>query len=127
VGSLVAAVAIWFLIPTRTSSFLLIIILLLPLGIWSSGKAEENLGRDSPRIVIDEIIGMMVAFFAFPHSLITLLAAFILFRLFDILKLPPLRKLQRLKGGWGIMADDLAAGVLANLLLRLLRLGLSRG
>ncbi len=79
------------------------------------------LGKDSPRIVIDEIGGMMVAALALPHSLLNLTAAFLLFRLFDILKPPPLGWLQGVKGGWGVMADDLAAGILANLVLRLLR------
>jgi len=126
IGSLVAAAVGWFLIPFRPF-YLLLTIILLPLGVWSSEEAEKTLGKDSSRIVIDEITGMMVAFFAFPRSLMTLLAALLLFRLFDILKPPPLGRLQEMKGGWGIMVDDLGAGILTNLLLRLLRFGLSTG
>ncbi len=125
-GSLVAAAVGWFLTPFRPFYLLLTIILLL-LGVWSSEEAEKTLGKDSPRIVIDEMTGMMVAFFAFPRSLMTLLAALLLFRLFDILKPPPLGRLQEMKGGWGIMVDDLGAGILTNFLLRLLSFGLSNG
>lgn len=125
-GSLLAAVVGWFLSPFR-SFYLVLTIILIPLGVWSAGEAERTLGRDSPHIIIDEMSGMMVAFFAFPHSLVNLTVAFALFRLLDIFKPPPLNKLQGLKGGWGVMADDLGAGILTNLLLRLLRLGLSIG
>jgi len=125
-GSLLAVLMGWCLSPF-ISLYLLFTIILIPLGIWSSGRAEKILGRDSPHIVIDEISGMMIAFLALPHSLTSLAAAFTLFRLLDILKPPPLSRLQDLRGGWGIMADDIGAGILANLLLRLLSFGLSTG
>ena len=118
-GSLLAVLIGWCLSPF-ISLYLLFTIILIPLGIWSSGKAEKILGRDSPHIVIDEISGMMIA-------LTSLAAAFTFFRLLDILKPPPLSRLQDLRGGWGIMADDIGAGILANLLLRLLSFGLPLG
>lgn len=88
------------------------------LGIWISQEAEKILeDHDSPKIVIDEIAGYLVA--AFNWHGYYLLAAFALFRIFDIFKPEPIGRLQKLPGGIGIMADDLAAGLLTNLVLLL--------
>lgn len=80
---------------------------------------------DSPRIVIDEIAGMLVVMLGFsfsaPSDLLYLAGGFVLFRALDILKPFPLWPLQRIRGGAGIMLDDLAAAVLANLVLRATR------
>ncbi|MDT3698939.1 MAG: phosphatidylglycerophosphatase A [Thermincola sp.] len=85
-------------------------------GIWISHEAEKLLEEhDSPKIVIDEIAGYLVA--AFNWHGYYLLAAFLLFRVFDIIKPEPIHQLQKLPGGFGVMADDLAAGLLTNLVL----------
>lgn len=84
------------------------------LGIWISQEAEQILEEhDCPNIVIDEIAGYLIA--AFNWHGYYLVAAFVLFRVFDIIKPPPIRQLQKLPGGIGVMADDLAAGLLTNL------------
>ncbi len=89
------------------------------LGVWSAGKAERLLGqKDAAPIVIDEIAGMLLTYTAIPMTLFPLMAGFVLFRLFDILK--PLPQLERLPGGWGIVLDDLVAGGLAHLGIRFL-------
>lgn len=90
-------------------------------AVWVSGEAERYCDvKDPGCIVIDEIAGMAVSLYAIPLSIGTGLAGFLLFRFFDISKLPPIRQLeQRLTGGWGIVMDDIAAGVMANLVLRL--------
>ncbi len=94
------------------------------LGVWSGGHAERFFGRIDPRfVVIDEVAGQMVTFLARPDaSWKWLLAGFVLFRVFDVLKPFPARRAERLPGGWGIMLDDVVAG--AYSLVTLLVLGL---
>ena len=88
------------------------------LGLWASGTYAAAAQDDDPnRVVIDEAAGMLIACFLVPKSFGWLLAAFVLFRLFDIGKWFPMKQLERLPGGWGIMADDLAAGLIARAIL----------
>jgi phosphatidylglycerophosphatase A len=90
-------------------------------AVWSAGMAAPRFGRKDPgQIVVDEIAGYLVAVAFLPPGWITLAAAFVLFRLFDVVKPPPCRRAEALPGGWGIVADDLLAGLYANLGLRLL-------
>lgn len=90
------------------------------IGVWASGRSERYWGPDPGRTVIDEVIGAMAAVMFLPQTQPVIWGGFVLFRVFDIVKPYPIRKLERLPGGWGIMADDLAAGVLANIVLRIL-------
>jgi phosphatidylglycerophosphatase A len=85
---------------------------------------EEEYGEDPSQAVIDEVAGQWIALFAIPASPLAVLLAFILFRIFDILKPGLVDRAQRLPGGWGIMADDVLAGVFANLSLRAMMLAL---
>lgn len=109
------------------------ILVLLPVAVWSSGAAERTLGTDAKPIVVDEVVGMLVSVWGIerlggigpddgpsPAPWIFLLAAFLLFRLFDILKPFPIGRSQRLPGGYGVVMDDVLAGVAANLALRVL-------
>ena len=90
----------------------IILATVIVLGITASTKAQNVLGRDDPpEIVIDEVAGFLLALIFLPYSWVTVGLGFILFRLFDILKPFPIRSLEKIKGGTGIMADDLAAGV----------------
>ena len=90
------------------------------LALWSAGPTAKELGsRDPHAIVIDEVAGMMVGVFLLPAAGKVYLAAFLLFRLLDVTKPLGIRKLERLPGSWGILLDDLAAGLATNLLLRL--------
>ena len=83
-------------------------------GAWAASETERALGVTDPGpVVIDEVMGMCVTLIAAPVSWPAAIAGFGLFRAFDIVKPPPARRLERLHGGWGIMADDLAAGVYA--------------
>lgn len=89
-------------------------------GAYAAGSAEASLGqKDSGHIVIDEFAGYLLATAYLPRTPFYLLSSFILFRIFDILKPPPVNWLQGIRGGPGVMADDLAAGVMANVLLQL--------
>jgi phosphatidylglycerophosphatase A len=94
-------------------------ILMALLGSWFAGRAESILGiKDSASIVIDEIAGFLLAMFMVPTSRGYLAAGFLLFRAFDIMKPWPLRRLQDLHGGVGVMLDDIGAGIYTNILLQ---------
>jgi phosphatidylglycerophosphatase A len=90
-------------------------------SIYVSHQAEAIYGKkDDQRIVIDEIAGFQVAMLPVAVTGLHLLFAFVLFRMFDIWKPFPVNRLQNLKGGWGVVADDLGAGAYAGLILLLL-------
>ena len=96
--------------------------LLFFVGVWSAGKAEKVFGRVDPgQVVIDEVVGQIITFVVTPRVTWTgLLAGFILFRVFDIVKPFPARGAERIPGGWGIMMDDLVAGLYSLLVLVIL-------
>ncbi|MDL1872191.1 phosphatidylglycerophosphatase A [Deltaproteobacteria bacterium PRO3] len=98
------------------------ILLFILFSVYCAQRAEEALGgHDSSRIVIDEVAGYLVAVIAIPFSWRTMLLAFLLFRLFDIAKPYPIRQIdRRWGGGWGVVMDDVLAGVFSNLSLRLI-------
>jgi len=102
--------------------FLLLVVLLLAPGIWAAGKVAEGEGRQDPQIVvIDEVLGQWVALLGTAvWNWKSFLAAFVLFRLFDIWKPPPARQSEALHGGLGIVADDLIAGLYGALAIFLL-------
>ena len=117
VASAAAAGLYWVLPPDRMTQ-LAILAMVIAVGVWSAGVAAAAVQDEDPScVVIDEVAGMLIAAFLLPKTLAALLAAFGLFRLFDIGKWFPMRQLERLPGGWGIMADDVAAGLIARLLL----------
>jgi phosphatidylglycerophosphatase A len=123
-GTLLGIVIYLFLsrIFTRPFSYVVMLVIFSGFGVWICGKCDHRLGKkDSPTIVIDEIGGFLVTMFALPVSFRFIFLGFILFRAFDILKPFKIEKLERLPGGWGIMIDDIAAGVLANLMLHIAR------
>ena len=90
------------------------------LGVWSASRCEVFWGKDNGRIVIDEIVGMLVTIVFLPLNFKIACIGFFLFRAFDIFKPPPIRKLESLPRGWGVMTDDVVAGVYANLVLRVI-------
>jgi phosphatidylglycerophosphatase A len=88
-------------------------------GIWAATTAERYFGGIDPGpIVIDEVVGMLVTLAFMPVGLTTAIAGFLLFRIFDVIKPFPARRLESLHGGLGVMADDAMAAVYANLSLR---------
>lgn len=92
------------------------------LAIWLSDVAEKTYGeKDSHKIVVDEIVGFFVAMAFVPYRGPHLLAAFVLFRFFDVAKPLPIHRLQRLPGGWGVVADDLLAGLYSCVVLHIVR------
>jgi phosphatidylglycerophosphatase A len=121
----VVGVLVYFLIESLHlgSYYLHAIIFSLIVGIWASSRVEHLWGHDSQRIVIDEVVGQMITFgmAAGRYRLSTsyILLGLGLFRLFDIWKPFPIRRLERLKGGFGVVADDVGAGLYALVALTL--------
>jgi len=120
IGSL-AGLVIYLLVKGNPILYGFTIIFIFALGIVFSTEAEKIYKRkDARAIVIDEACGMMLSLAFLPYKLWLVIAGFILFRFFDIIKPPPARALERLPGAWGIMIDDLIAAFYANLVLQFL-------
>lgn len=94
-------------------------LVLFVIGTWAAGHAETLLGRkDHSSIVIDEVVGYLLSMFMLPPAWGFVLAGFLLFRIFDIIKPYPLRRIQDLHGGLGVMLDDVGAGIYTNVVLQ---------
>jgi phosphatidylglycerophosphatase A len=117
VASLVTAAVLWLLALSWPALAVLFVAVTL-VGTWAADVAERALAvKDPGAIVVDEVAGMILAVLAVPLSPAALIAGFLLFRVFDILKPFPANVAQRLPGGVGVMVDDLIAGVYALALL----------
>lgn len=93
---------------------------ILVAGIWSANHVERELGKDPGAVVIDEVAGMLVTLAFIDVSVTAALVGFFIFRLLDVIKPPPARRLENLHGGPGIVLDDVMAGIYSNLALRAL-------
>ncbi len=120
-GSLVA-VPLIVLTTGHSILFFLTLVVLIVIGIWSSSVAVRDFGQQDPgNVVIDEVCGMMISFLLVPSvDWKVLIAGFIGFRFFDIVKPLPIRLFERFPSGYGIVLDDLAAGLYTNLILQVL-------
>jgi phosphatidylglycerophosphatase A len=118
-GSAVGLI-VWLALPRVVWMQVVVIALVCVAGAWSGTVAERHFNRRDPgQVVVDEVAGMMVTLLLNPVAGFGWLAvAFLLFRATDIIKPFPVNLLERLPGGAGIMADDVMAGVYANLALR---------
>jgi phosphatidylglycerophosphatase A len=132
-GSLAAALLWWLLashlpVTARLPVILALIVLVVAIGIPAATLEERGCGGHDPsHVVIDEVAGQLVTLIAAPLVWQALLAGFILFRVFDIVKPPPVRSLEKLPAGAGIVVDDLGAGIYALVVLQaLLHFGLFR-
>lgn len=123
----VAAVLCYYFIPVLHNPLLLffLVVLCSGIGIWAGALMEEHYGNDPSIVTIDELAGQWLALVALPEGILPLFCSLMFFRFFDIAKPGPVDAAQRLPGGWGIMVDDLLAGLLANLSVRALLLLLS--
>jgi len=88
------------------------------IGVWSGNKVEAGWGKDSSKVVIDEVAGMCLTLLFTPVRWQYILCGLILFRFFDIAKPLGIRKMEELKGGWGVMMDDMLAGLYSNIVLQ---------
>lgn len=121
-GSAVAVILWWILLSRRS---LVVkwsaIAIATVVAIWTADRAERILGHDASPIVIDELVGQWVALAFCSNKISHIIAAFFLFRLFDIWKPFPARDSQNLPGGWGVVIDDLIAGGYTGLILAIIR------
>jgi phosphatidylglycerophosphatase A len=114
------AIALAHLSPMAAAYVLFFFVLL---AIWASDRSAGALEKDDPaEVVIDEAAGLLLTLFLLPASGFNLCFGFILFRLFDILKPYPIRRLEKVGGGAGIVLDDLLAGIYANVCIRIVTL-----
>ena len=119
VGSLLAVVIYWIVPGSSWINITLLSAVLFFFGVWCSTIAEKEWGHDNGKIIIDEFMGMFVSIIAIPKLTFLVIIAFLLFRVFDIVKPFPIQQSQNLNAGWGIMVDDLLAGIFTNILLRI--------
>ena len=125
-GTVAAAFAVliwWLLFRNYGTEFAiqgLLIVLVTALGIWAGNKVEAAWGKDSYKVVIDEVAGMFITLLFIPMDWKWLLTGFVLFRFFDIAKPLYIRRMEAFKGGWGVMLDDVLAGIYANVVLQII-------
>ncbi len=120
-GSLFGLFLYWAIPGSKSVYSLIGIALLFFMGVWAAYQVEkETKVHDNQIIVIDEIVGMLITVALFGKSLIWLVVGFLLFRLFDILKPFPVKASEKLPHGWGVMMDDVVAGIYSALCLRLI-------
>jgi phosphatidylglycerophosphatase A len=119
-GSLVGLALFWPLHHLAVGLQLAALVLLFAAGVASSSRLARSVGRKDPGlVVVDEIAGMWTTLLFLPFTPLAALLGFLAFRAMDVAKPWPARQLEALPGGWGIMCDDMMAGVYANLLVHL--------
>jgi phosphatidylglycerophosphatase A len=125
VGSAVGLALFWPLHWMSGLGQMVAVVALFAAGVVASTRVAHGIGIEDPGIVVvDEVVGMWTSLLFLPFTPATALAGFLLFRILDVFKPYPARQLESLPGGWGIMSDDVMAGIYANLLLRAGRLAL---
>ncbi len=120
IAAMVTCVAWWLLQKDGMNTGMMIAVtsLVIIIGIWSSTIVEKDWGKDSSRVVIDEVAGMCISLLFVPITIQWIVTALVLFRFFDIVKPLYIRKAEALPGGWGVMTDDILAGVYSNIVLQ---------
>lgn len=121
VGLLVYGAMRWFESPYFGAVEVAVIIALFVVGVWAGTTSERYFGGIDPGpIVLDEVVGMLITLAFVPVGITGAIVGFVLFRIFDVIKPFPARRLEALHGGLGVMADDAMAAVYANVSLRLI-------
>lgn len=121
-GTVASAIGliIYLLLNEHSVAYYFLLVLITVIGFITSEKAEKFLHKKDPSlIVIDEVAGAMITFIMLPLKPAVLITAFFLFRAFDMFKIYPANKFESLKGGLGIMGDDIVAGLYANIIMQL--------
>lgn len=112
-GTIPAWLIAYFFIRGDQMILGIVAVITFVVSVWSAGEAEKVYGHDARKIVIDEWTGMFITLILVPYSLANYLIAFVAFRGFDVIKIPPARQSEKLPGGWGITMDDVVGGVQA--------------
>jgi phosphatidylglycerophosphatase A len=113
-------VVVAYLLSNDLPAYTILLLVLLVLGIMTTGIVEKLVDQKDPGIVvIDEVVGVMITLWGLPLIWPVMICGFFLFRAFDMFKIYPINKFEAHPGGWGIMLDDCMAGVYANIILRI--------
>jgi phosphatidylglycerophosphatase A len=115
--SCIISILIWYFLIAYPIIYIVLTIGLIVLGIVISNDLSKILGKDPREIVIDEYACLLIPLYFTPPRILPFIITFVLFRVFDILKPFPINKLEDLKGGWGIMFDDLGAAIYTTIIL----------
>ena len=128
-GTASCVVALFVFVLVKSQLWLIIItVLSLVFAFYLSGHAENILGKkDAKEIVIDDFSGMLITYILIPYDIKFIIAGFFLFRMFDMLKIPPADKIEKCNGALGIVGDDIVAGIYANIILQIVRVLLLHG
>ncbi len=120
-GSLFGLLIYMFLKDGTLALYVTTVVVLFVLGVFVSDVMEQIYGiKDPSFVIIDEVVGMMICFIAVPYTPLLAILGFLLFRIIDISKIPPLNILERIGGGFGIMIDDAVGGLMVNIILQVL-------
>ena len=123
-GTALVAVLYWlfflFSPPLGVIGWLAVLAVAFAVGVYTADKAAPEWGKDPGQVVVDEGVGFLFTVVLLPTGAATAISGFFVFRALDIVKPPPARQLEALPGGWGIVVDDVVAGIYGNLALRLL-------
>jgi len=121
IGSLFGLLLYMFIKDLPVAWYVAFIVALFIIGVLVSDVMEDIYGiKDPSFVVIDEVVGMLIAMIAIPYSPLIAILGFLLFRIIDITKIPPLNWLEKLHGGFGIMIDDAVGGLIVNIILQVL-------
>ncbi len=118
-----ATIPIWYLLnKAGPIPYMLVTLILIPVGVMAAQAYEDSVQKhDSKEIVIDEVVGFLITMTWVPLTWQSMVIGFAIFRFLDIVKPPPIRQLdQKVGGGFGVMADDIAAGVIGSVLMQLI-------
>ena len=121
-GTVGSAVALAFYFIPGFESLVIIstsIVIVFLFGIKTANTMEQRYGHDPAEVTIDEVVGMWISLFLVPKKIFVIIGAFFVFRFFDIMKPFPARKFDNMRGGFGIMMDDVIAGIYTNIILQL--------
>ncbi len=128
-GGTVAAIfycIIWWLLPVGllyTGWQAVIVLMITILGLWTSNKADASWGKDSSKVVIDEVAGMAITLLYLPHNIWYVMGGLAAFRFFDIVKPLGIKHMENFPKGWGVMADDVLAGIYSFFLMQAIVFG----
>jgi phosphatidylglycerophosphatase A len=115
------SIAIWYVLLPAKVAYVILAVALFIIGIFVSDNLAKEWGKDPRRIVVDEYASILLPLYFTPVRILPLVTTFLLFRFFDIVKPPPVRNAEKLKGGWGIMLDDLLAAVYTTIIIFVLK------
>ena len=118
-----ATIPLWFVLAqTGWVVYMVVTLLLIPLGVMAAQAYENSVAQhDSKEIVIDEVVGFLITMTWLPLTWQSVVLGFLVFRFLDIVKPPPIRQLdQKVGGGFGVMVDDIAAGIIGSVLMQVI-------